>query len=621
MIQMKTKNLILILFALYASISIFSQDEITDTLIIEEAVISGNRVEVARKNVPLTISDFSDDEIEESSESAILPVISQRVPGVFVTEKGVTGFGLGNQSSGQISIRGVGGSAPNTQVLILVDGHPQYMGIFGHPIPDAYVASDVEKVEVVRGPASILYGSNAMGGVINIITKKQEKEGFSGDIRAAYGSFNTQKYLASGGFRKNKFSIFASINHDRTDGHRDSSDFKIINGFVKSGYQINKHYNISIDFNIADIEQTDPGSTEILNSQTFHVDAIRGKTSIKIQNNYDKLEGGLIAFYNFGRHDLSDGWKSTDANSGINLYQGLKLIKGNRITIGIDYKKFGGEGNSGMAANVWNSITEAAGYTYIQQILFTKLVASGGLRFENNSKFGNILIPQIGFAYHLTNLSNLKASFSKGFRSPTVMETYLFMPNPDLEPEELFNYEISFNQSLFKNKLNAEICAFYIDANNFIQLIPNTNPPPPMKRANTGSFENYGIEFELNYKPISNVEIFSNYSWLNISSPKLAAPKQQFFIECIYKIKKIKISLNFMNVSGLYTQLKDESQNLDEQIEDYCLLNAKAVYFINDNFEVFLAGKNLFNTKYNVYYGYNMPGINFITGINCIFGK
>ena len=150
---------------------------IMDTIKIDEVVVTGSRVEVARRNVPLTVSTVDRTQIERSNESALFPVLSRRIPGMFVTERGVTGFGVGNGSAGQVSLRGVGGTAPNTQVLVLIDGHPQFQGLFGHPLPDAYVSSDVEKVEVIRGPASILYGSNAMGGVINIITREQQQDG------------------------------------------------------------------------------------------------------------------------------------------------------------------------------------------------------------------------------------------------------------------------------------------------------------------------------------------------------------------------------------------------------------------------------------------------------------
>jgi outer membrane receptor for ferrienterochelin and colicin len=171
----------------------------------------------------------------------LLPILNGRVPGLFVTERGVTGFGVAQGSAGQISIRGIGGN-PTTGVLILIDGHPQFMGIMGHPLSDSYVASDAERVEVIRGPASILYGTNAMGGVINIITKKQTQEGVHGNARLSYGSFNTQKYMASGGFKKEKFSAYISVNHDQTDGHRPNSDFKITNGYVKLGYNFNEHF-------------------------------------------------------------------------------------------------------------------------------------------------------------------------------------------------------------------------------------------------------------------------------------------------------------------------------------------------------------------------------------------
>jgi len=166
-----------------------------DTINLDEVVITGTTVKVNRQNVPMAVSVVNNLQIQESNETSLLPILNGRVPGLFVTERGVMGFGVATNAAGQISIRGIGGS-PTTGVLMLIDGHPQFMGIFGHPLPDSYVASDVERVEVIRGPASILYGSNAMGGVINIITKKQSKEGFSGNAHIIYSSYNTKKYMA-----------------------------------------------------------------------------------------------------------------------------------------------------------------------------------------------------------------------------------------------------------------------------------------------------------------------------------------------------------------------------------------------------------------------------------------
>ena len=119
------------------------RDTIVRHNVLDEVVVTGNRTLVNRNNVPMNITVVGRSEIENSSESALLPVLSERVPGLFVSERGITGFGVASGAAGGISIRGIGGS-PNTQMLVLIDGHPQFMGLMGHPLPDAYVASDVE---------------------------------------------------------------------------------------------------------------------------------------------------------------------------------------------------------------------------------------------------------------------------------------------------------------------------------------------------------------------------------------------------------------------------------------------------------------------------------------------
>ncbi len=126
-------------------------------------------------------------------------------------------------------------------------------------MPDAYVASDAEKVEVVRGPASILYGSNAMGGVINIISRQQAQDGLSLYGKLGYGSFNTFKFNGAVGFRKNKFQAFLSYNKDKTDGHRVNSDFNMDNIYSKLSYDLNSHFRLWADVSLARYESTNPG--------------------------------------------------------------------------------------------------------------------------------------------------------------------------------------------------------------------------------------------------------------------------------------------------------------------------------------------------------------------------
>jgi len=319
------KSYTLVVLILVTVSHMYSQSLLDDTLRIEEVVITGTKIEVARKNVPLTVSLVPRETLEQTTESALLPLLSEEIPGLFVTERGITGFGVATGGAGQLNMRGLGGS-PTTQVLILLDGHPQFMGIMGHHMPDAYVSSDAERVEVIRGPASFLYGSNAFGGVINIITKKQQKDGLDANARLQYGSFNTQKYMGSLGYKKNKFSVFASFNHDRTDGHRDTSDFKITNGYLKANYRFNERFNLFVDFNLADYETADPGMTGALAGDRMNI--LRGKTSLSLENKTDFLEGALKLYHNFGVHDFQDGWYSEDVMTGLMIYQGVKLFPG-----------------------------------------------------------------------------------------------------------------------------------------------------------------------------------------------------------------------------------------------------------------------------------------------------
>ena len=302
-----------------------------------------------RNSVPLSISVIEREEIEASSESALLPVLSERVPGLFVTEKGITGFGVSEGAAGTVNIRGVG---QGNKVLMLFDGQPQWAGIFGHSLPDTYVASDVERVEVIRGPGALLYGSNAMGGVVNIITRQHNQPGRRTQARIMYGSYNTQKYMINNGYNIGNFSSYISLNHDRTDGHRPDSKFHITNGFAKLGYKIDDHYKVTGDVSLAKFKNQNPG--EITNPLIDNImNILRGTTSFALENNYGKTSGALRAFYNWGHHRIDDGYNpggtpnpylfySDDHNAGFLLYQSFRLVKGNSFTVGIDYKNWGG---------------------------------------------------------------------------------------------------------------------------------------------------------------------------------------------------------------------------------------------------------------------------------------
>ena len=633
------KELLLISCLLSSSVVFADDPAVVDSLInLQGVVITANKINVNRSSVPLTISVIDRDQIEASSESALLPVLSERVPGLFVTEKGITGFGVSAGSAGAVNIRGVG---QGTKVLMLFDGQPQWAGLFGHSLPDTYVASDIEKVEVVRGPGSLLYGSNAMGGVVNIITRKHTQQGRRTQARVMYGSFNTQKYMINNGYNIGKFSSFVSVNHDRTDGHRDNSKFHITNGFANLGYQFNDKYKVMGNVSLAKFKNENPGS--IYEPLTDNVmDILRGTTSLAVENNYGKVSGALRLFYNWGHHHINDGYSagknprtayflSDDHNTGVMFYQTFRLFQGNSFTAGIDYKNWGGKAwNESISTGektadlADKTINETAGYVIVHQELCQLLSLNAGIRYEHNSVFGGEWIPQGGIAVRAFEGNTIKASVSKGFRSPNIKEMFMFPPqNPDLKPESMMNYEVSIGQFFLENRLHAELTGFYIKGKNVIETLPVQGDPKKMLNQNSGPFTNKGFEFEASYQILDNLSVDANYSFLHTSKPLLAAPKHKVYGGITYMPGRFTFNVSVQSIYGLYIGIDNTGKKPEDTFQDdYAILNARVAYRFGSRdkgLNLFVKGENLTATRYSINNGFPMPKAIVMGGVEVTF--
>ncbi|TKG94508.1 TonB-dependent receptor [Puteibacter caeruleilacunae] len=598
----------------------------------DQVIVSASRSEVNKFSIPISVSSIGSKQLEEQAESNVLPILSGRIPGMFVTQRGYNGFGVSTGSAGQITIRGVGASS-SSQVMVMIDGQPQFQGIFGHHFPDNYVSSDIEKVEVIRGPASLVYGTNAMGGVVNIISKKQKREGLSLNSTVQYGSYNTQKYALSTGYKKDKLSIFLSGNYDTTDGDRENSDFNIRNGYTKISYQLSDQFQLTTDFSINHFKAYDPGPiyapdpSEYANKSHW-VDINRRNFSVLLTNNTGPIKGGIRAYHNYGDHEIYDGWTSIDENFGFSLYQGANLFKGNQTTIGIDYKQYGGIGSPIVGAifvdgkfqgigpspynNKWISIKEKALYVVSQQNLTAKLSLNAGVRFEDHSIYDTEVIPQVGLNYQFTPHMSYRLLASKGFRSPNIRELYLFPPaNDQLQPENMWNYETGFQKYWTEHNRSLAVTLFYSKGDNLIQTVPNPNKPPQYLNLNTGSFENKGFELEYKEQLTEKLNATVTYSFLDTKEHILAAPEQQLFIGLNYQLKKFTFNANTQWVQGLYTNIMPDNV----QQEDYFVVNCKVNYHISPKIRLFIYGENLTDTSYEINYGYPLPGISAISGI------
>ncbi len=613
---------------LFLSVSLYATDDnvsrINDSIRLDEVIVTGSMSKVNLKNVPMSISIVGKRQIHNRMEPSLLPLLTEEVPGLFITQRGVMGYGVAAGSAGGMSIRGIGGT-PTSGILILIDGHPQYMGLMGHPLADSYQSMMIERVEVVRGPASMLYGSNAMGGVINIITQKQRQNGLHNSVQLMYGSYNTFNAEVANGWRQDKVHVNANIGYNRSDGHRENMEFKQINGYAKIGYDFSENWSSFVDLNISNTRSSNPGptSTPIIDNDA---DITRGMTSLSIENEYEKTAGAVKFFYNFGAHEINDGYidgqqpklfrfNSNDQMSGISLHQSYAFFEGNKTTAGFDFQRFGGKAwnkfsnasNNVELANV--HLNNVAGYVNLQQTLFQKrLTLNAGIRLDNHEKNGMEWIPQFGLSFAPTATTVVKAIVSKGFRNPTIREMYMFPPqNPDLLPERLMNYEISLLQTLLENRLSFEVNLFYIKGDNMIQTAMVNGKP---LNINSGKVENKGFEITANYQIYRGLQLSTNYSFLNMTHKILAAPEHKLYVSGTYSKNRWTFSTGVQYIGNLYKTVLPKPVK-----ENFTLWNARVSFRATSWLNLFLKGENLLEQKYEINAGYPMQGATVFGGI------
>ena len=596
---------------------------VKDSVHLREIIVTGTRSESVQNKLPMSITIIDSKQIENRREQSLLPILNEEVPGLFVTSRGVMGYGVAAGAAGGMSIRGIGGS-PTTGVLILIDGHPQYMGLMGHPLADSYQSMLAERVEVVRGAASVLYGSNAMGGVVNIITKKNSKNGILTTIRSMYGSYNTLNAEIDNSYRKDKFNSYVSASYNRTDGHRANMEFDQYSVYTKFGYDMSSNWKTYADLNLTRYNASNPGS-ESKPIEDNDAKVTRGVSSLSVENNYDKTSGAVKFYYNFGKHEIDDGYyplaqpqkshfHSKDKMMGLTVYQNFRFADTNLTTFGVDYQHFGGTAwnrsrtDGSEVSLIAKTMYDLAAYANVQQSIGRSFVLNAGVRSDYNELNGLEIIPQGGISYVMNEETVIKAIVSKSFRNPTIRELYMFAPqNPDLEAERLMNYELSYSKQLLNRSLTVDVSLYYINGDNSIQTIMVAGKP---KYMNTGKVENYGIEIASRYYVNPHLHFSTNYSYLDMKNKVVAAPEHKMYVGANYTRQKWSASSGLQYIHNLYTVVNPQTAK-----ESFALWNVRIAYKPSRMIELFAKGENMLNEKYEVNAGYPMPQTTVFGGV------
>ncbi len=617
--------MILVTAVLVIAVTATAQTDSTAVL-LDDVVVTGTRTETAARRLPMTISVLGRTALMGQYSQNVLPTVTEQVPGVFVTGRGLLGYGVSTGAAGGIKVRGVGSGA---DMLVLVDGLPQYAGMYGHPIADAYHTMLAERVEVLRGPASLLYGSNAMGGVMNIVTRKMDREGVETELNFQAGSYGTVEGGVTNRARSGRFHSIAGVNYGRTDGHRPHSSFNQWNTFLKLGYDLSNAWKVEGDVNFTRFNSSNPG--EVTNPYFDNDMTIsRGMAALSLLNNYEHTNGALRLYYNWGHHKINDGYHPggtprtslylhDDLLAGVSVYQAVALFNGNRTTFGFDYQHFGGHAfNRAIADGAETDIAdktadEVAGYVDVRQQLAPWLTLDVGVRVDYHSTSGTEWIPQGGLVFALPRGAELRALVSKGFRNPTIRELYMYPPqNPDLAPERMMNYELAYKQRLLNNRLRLGLNVFYLNADNVINTVRIDGKP---RNVNSGEIKNWGIEAEVNFDVTQNLGLCGNYSYLHMKNKQLAAPEHKLYLGATWNVKRFTLITGLQAIVGLYT-----ATGPDVSTEDYVLWNATASYRTPlAGLTIFVKGENLLAQRYEIMKGFPMPKATVMAGANFKF--
>ena len=606
---------------------------IQDTTRISEVVVTGTRNATDQRHLPFTVTSISNEKLNENYRSSVLPTVTEQTPGLFTTSRGVLGYGVSTGAAGSMMVRGVGSGA---QLLVLIDGQPQYAGLMGHPIPDVYQTLMTEKVEVLRGPASLLYGSNAMAGVVNIVTRQMNEDGCKTNVRLQGGSYGTFQADAVNRFRMGKLSTIVGAQYQRTDGHRPNSNFEQFGGYAKIGYDFSEHWKAFADANVTHFNASNPGPVyaPLIDNDSK---ITRGLASISLSNTYEKTSGTLRAFCDWGHHNIDDGYnpggipkaalyKHDDYIAGITWYQSAHFFEGNTVTVGLDWQHFGGSAwNADKVTGVKTYLVkdedgnlvenqhadEVGTYFDFRQDICKWLTVDAGLRVDWHSVIGTEVIPQGGLAFHPTRNADIKALVSKGFRNPIIREMYMFPPaTTDLKPERMMNYELAYTQRIAgKAHIGANI--FYIKGENLINTVRVDGRP---RNVNTGDFENWGLELSADYIINRHWSVDGNYSYLRMETPITGAPEGKLYFGGKYHNDKWTATAGVQNISGLYITAGDTPQK-----ENYTLLNASVSYRVLPWLTLFAKGENLLAEQYQTYDGFFMPKATFMGGVSFDF--
>ncbi len=530
---------------------------------MEEVVVTATKTEEKRKDISNSLIVMDEIDIEESSAKSLGELLAN--------ELGIDWRTQGNYGGAaeEIHIRGMSGNA--TQVF--VNGVSINSPSLGIADVGRIPLNNIERIEVVKGSGSLLYGSGAMGGTVNIITKRPKREKMDLKVSAGYGTENSYQVSAEQGmFVLGDFGYFLTANRRGTDGFRDNSELEHQDVSLKLVFENGDALDISLYGDYIERDYGVPGVKPPAGTEEFFVRGIKvyndeaesllnngsdedwhGVLEVKSQatdwlgfrlmGNYTNMENyNYLRYVDFFGNLL--GSKSWTMNKvyGVEGNINVKPFKGANLLLASEYKNFDWENKgvnldgSGTEIEGSATTTEAGIHTIgifseaqYRPCRFIKAIA--GIRHEDHSQFGRENLPRFGLILNPTQNTALKATHGKHFLAPTPND--LYWPNdgftkgdPNLEPEKGWHTDATFEQTLFEDKFFITFSYFHWDLDNKIQWGPDSNGV--WTPQNLRKYKADGYEVGTKVGPFCNLSLGLNYTHLDAEEENKAYTRQDY---------------------------------------------------------------------------------------------
>lgn len=562
---------------------------------LQEVVVTATKTERDPRDVTQTVTVITAEEIKKSGATSVGEAVNKTV-GVSLQEYGTPG------STANPGIRG----SFFSQVLVLLDGKrlnsPRDGGFSLSDVPVSLEV--IERIEVVRGASSALYGADAMGGVVNVITKKPE--GDRARIGVSGGSRGYESDYA--GFSGRSDNLYYSLSRERelSDGYRVNSDMDRQTLGARIGYDLSPDSGIDLTSNYISKEIGLPGSTDFLTPQSrqWTRDSITGLGyRVRFSPGLDaRINGSYNANTLEFRSDLATRPSSHESMTGIVDAQ-LNWLAGswNAVTLGMETRADRVKSNDSGD----HRTRLAAGYLQDEISIGEPLILVLGGRYDDHSVYGTKFSPRASMRYLIAGTKTIiRASAGKAFRAPTFNDLFWSDPwgnkgNPDLQPETSKEYDGGVEQSLGE-KASVKITAFHRRIKNLIQW--QQYAPFQYQPVNIGRAEIKGVEAEAAARPVSGITLTANYAYTN--------PLDEQKGKKIYTIPeeqlKASVSLALPTKTTVYLEGR-RVKNYEKPTEDtwqYGVLNGKITQAVElrqgVRGEVFIGMNNICDRKYSV---------------------